>query len=185
VELLIDTSSNFLIIGLFSNYEKIDLLFKDNNRNHTENTISEVEKLLSKNNIYKNSIKEIYICIGPGSYVGSRIPIIIANAWKIFNKKINIYCINSIFINLPKDHYSSIIAIPINKRELIKAEIKDLKIIYTEIINKNEFNKSWIFGYKNIDFDLKWLRKLSQKNLKLEPIYFRKSDGEIIKEWYI
>lgn len=77
-KLLIDTSSDALIILLFSDNEVIDYVFKMVKRDHSSVLMPNIDNLLSRNQVKIKDINEIIVGYGPGSYTGIRIGVTVA-----------------------------------------------------------------------------------------------------------
>ncbi|HHU55363.1 MAG TPA: tRNA (adenosine(37)-N6)-threonylcarbamoyltransferase complex dimerization subunit type 1 TsaB [Acholeplasmataceae bacterium] len=93
--LVIDTSTQVMYLSILSNdeilYEKI-LLGKNN---HSENLIKEIKKGLEKLNLEVKDFSKIIVGIGPGSYTGLRVSLVVA---KMFSWTLNIplYTVSSL-----------------------------------------------------------------------------------------
>ena len=95
--LLVDTTNNYLIFSLFnSDLEKIIFFKKELNRNLTLNFNFYLSNFLHENKIKTTDIDAIYVVRGPGSFTGLKIGCIFANTFKITNKNLNLYQIDSI-----------------------------------------------------------------------------------------
>ena len=78
VSILLDSSNTDLYVGLLKEDQVIDSTFYECWQMQSEYMIVELDKLLSKNNVSRESIQDIIVSIGPGSYTGVRIAITIA-----------------------------------------------------------------------------------------------------------
>ena len=73
--LAIDTSSEVCSVALLENDKKIDENRIENGKTHSENLMSLLDELLTRNNINLNSIDLFACSVGPGSFTGIRIGI--------------------------------------------------------------------------------------------------------------
>ena len=73
--LAIDTSSEVCSVALLENDKKIDENRIENGKTHSENLMSLLDALLTRNNINLNSIDLFACSVGPGSFTGIRIGI--------------------------------------------------------------------------------------------------------------
>lgn len=76
--LLLDTSTQALIIILLDDNEVIDYVFKIVERNHSTILMPNISEILEKNNLKIKDIDEIIVGNGPGSYTGIRIGVTVA-----------------------------------------------------------------------------------------------------------
>jgi|SRR5690554_4949042 len=71
--LLIDTSTQALIIVLLDDFEVMDYIFKIVNRDHSTVLMPNIKNIIEKNNLDIKKIDEVIVGDGPGSYTGIRI----------------------------------------------------------------------------------------------------------------
>lgn len=71
MKLLIDSSTDYLLLGLISN--KTNTFYRLGKCDHSETLVDYLQKFLTSLNISIDDVKEIYIGRGPGSYTGLRI----------------------------------------------------------------------------------------------------------------
>ena len=81
--LVIDSASKFLYIGLYEDLECLGKYYAEGNNDHSVKLMSEIENIFRKNNVKVKDLDEIIIGIGPGSYTGLRIGVVVAKmfAW--------------------------------------------------------------------------------------------------------
>jgi len=93
--LLIDTSSFFVTIALLENEKTLDIYQENITGDMASMIISQIDKIVSKNNTPISDIKRIYVINGPGSFTGIRIGVSIAKTlgWA---KKIDLIPISSL-----------------------------------------------------------------------------------------
>ncbi|HEY8364844.1 MAG TPA: tRNA (adenosine(37)-N6)-threonylcarbamoyltransferase complex dimerization subunit type 1 TsaB [Haloplasmataceae bacterium] len=78
--LLIDTSTQALILILANDQDVIDYLFENIERDHSTRLMPCIESIFVKNNVSVKDINEILVSYGPGSYTGIRIGVVVAKA---------------------------------------------------------------------------------------------------------
>ncbi|MDR1235344.1 MAG: tRNA (adenosine(37)-N6)-threonylcarbamoyltransferase complex dimerization subunit type 1 TsaB [Mycoplasmataceae bacterium] len=76
--------------------------------NLTDIVVEHINNLLKKYKINKSKIKKIFVTIGPGSFTGVRVGILIAKTWSLINRT-HIYIIDSLWLQLPKNSGLSIL----------------------------------------------------------------------------
>ncbi len=103
--LLLDSSNIELIVGLAKDDKVIDEIRYNAWQKQSEFMVSEIDKVLKRNNIDPKNINEIVVSYGPGSYTGLRIALTIA---KIYSLSLNIplYKLSSLQILEKKDEIS-------------------------------------------------------------------------------
>ncbi len=103
--LLLDSSNIELIVGLAKDDKVIDEIRYNAWQKQSEFMVSEIDKILKRNNIDPKNINEIVVSYGPGSYTGLRIALTIA---KIYSLSLNIplYKLSSLQILEKKDETS-------------------------------------------------------------------------------
>ena len=81
--LVIDSASKFLYIALYEDLECLGKYYAEGNNDHSVKLMSEIEKIFVKNSLKVKDLDEIIIGIGPGSYTGLRIGVVVAKmfAW--------------------------------------------------------------------------------------------------------
>ncbi len=93
--LILDSSNVNLSIGIAKDNKIIDEISYEAWQRQSELMIPELEKLMKKNNITRNDIKEVVASIGPGSYTGVRIALTIAKVM-VLALNIPLYTISSL-----------------------------------------------------------------------------------------
>lgn len=99
-EVLLDSSSKYLSVGLAKDSKVIDRIFYEAWQRQSEMMTSELETILNRNNVDKKDIDAVVVGIGPGSYTGVRIAVTIGKTLAyVLNTKI--YAVSS--LSLLKD----------------------------------------------------------------------------------
>lgn len=93
--LYIDTSSNYLIIGIVENDKLLVSTNKKLDQNLSRDAVPELAKMFDKVNLEPKDIDKIIVVDGPGSFTGIRIGVTIAKVFAYALKK-NITTISSL-----------------------------------------------------------------------------------------
>jgi tRNA A37 threonylcarbamoyladenosine modification protein TsaB len=80
MNLFIDCTQKNFYLGIFENNSFVDKQIIPTNNNLTDIAIEYIGKLLTKNNLKKTDIKSIYLVLGPGSFTGVRVGILITQS---------------------------------------------------------------------------------------------------------
>ena len=136
VSILLDSSNTDLYVGLLKEDQVIDSIFYECWQMQSEYMIVELDKLLLKNNVSKESIQDIIVSIGPGSYTGVRIAITIA---KVMGTalKCKVYPISSLRILANYDEQCACVINARNGRSFFGVYFKD-KVLIEDCIKTNE-----------------------------------------------
>ncbi|MBN2604801.1 MAG: tRNA (adenosine(37)-N6)-threonylcarbamoyltransferase complex dimerization subunit type 1 TsaB [Bacilli bacterium] len=76
--LIIDSSTKYLYVALYSDFQCLGKYYQSGNNDHSINIMGEIESIFSMNNIKVSDLDEIIVGIGPGSYTGLRIGVVVA-----------------------------------------------------------------------------------------------------------
>jgi len=81
--LVIDSASKFLYVALYDDLDCLGKYYAAGNNDHSVKLMSEIERIFIDSNIKVKDLNEIIIGIGPGSYTGLRIGVVVAKmfAW--------------------------------------------------------------------------------------------------------
>ena len=78
MRLVIDSASKFLFIALYRDLECLGKYYKAGNNDHSVQLMKEIERIFLANDNKISDLDEIIIGIGPGSYTGLRIGVVVA-----------------------------------------------------------------------------------------------------------
>lgn len=136
VSILLDSSNTDLYVGLLKEDQVIDSTFYECWQMQSEYMIVELDKLLSKNNVSRESIQDIIVSIGPGSYTGVRIAITIA---KVMGTalKCKVYPISSLRILAKYDKQCACVINARNGRSFFGVYFED-KVLVEDCIKMND-----------------------------------------------
>ncbi len=81
--LVIDTATKYLYIGLFDDETTISEIKRVGNNDHSANAMAYIEEILNSNKIDIKEVEEIIVGVGPGSYTGVRVGVVIAKTLAI------------------------------------------------------------------------------------------------------
>lgn len=93
--LVIDSATKYLYVALFDGYECIGVYYQAGKNDHSVHLMPEIERILSENKVKVKDLDELYIGIGPGSYTGLRIGVVIAKMFG-WNNDIPVYTVSSL-----------------------------------------------------------------------------------------
>lgn len=179
LNLIIDTATPNMYVAV-GNEELIDEIYLKNIKNHSEHLMLEIIDLLKRNNIDKHDLKRIIVGVGPGSYTGVRIGVVVAKMLA-YSLNIELYEISSLYIQgSTNEFFSSIIdarrgnvfaGIYENGKVLMESHIaldEFMKIKKGILIDENNYKAS----YKNI---IKYAKKSDVD--KCVPNYLRETEA--------
>lgn len=142
ISVLLDSSDRNLSIGIMKDDTLIDYVCYEAWQRQSEMMISELEKLLKRNDVKRQDIKKVVCGIGPGSYTGVRISLTIAKTMAMA-LNIPLYPVSSLRI-LKKDDKPSICVINARSGRSYVGVYEGNKVILEDKIMKNEELLSYI-----------------------------------------
>ena len=86
IKMIIDTATEYYYLALLDDDKIIDEAYEKGNSNHSETLMPRLETMLKDHNLVLKDINEVYTGIGPGSYTGLRIAVVIAKMIGALNK---------------------------------------------------------------------------------------------------
>lgn len=81
MKLLIDSSSQFRFVSLFTNNTLIESIVEQGDNDHSKYLLPQIDRLLRNHQITPCELEAIYVGQGPGSYTGVRIAVTIAKTF--------------------------------------------------------------------------------------------------------
>ena len=113
--LVIDSASKFLYVALYSDLECLGKYYAEGNNDHSVKLMSEIERIFESSNVKVKDLDEIIIGIGPGSYTGLRIGVVVAKmfAW---NNDIPVRTISSLAMFASSSSFNGLILTEIDAR---------------------------------------------------------------------
>ncbi|MBU1020440.1 MAG: tRNA (adenosine(37)-N6)-threonylcarbamoyltransferase complex dimerization subunit type 1 TsaB [Firmicutes bacterium] len=93
--LIIDSSTKFLYVSLYSDLQCLGKYYQSGYNDHSVNIMGEIESIFKSNNIKVSQLDEIIVGIGPGSYTGLRIGVVVAKMFG-WNNNIPVRTVSSL-----------------------------------------------------------------------------------------
>ena len=145
--LVIDTATNYYYIALIDDDKVLEEEYSLGHNDHSKNLMPSIERILNKNNVKLNELENVLVGIGPGSYTGVRIGVVVAKMIGFLNN-INVYTFSSLDLlasaKKENGHVLSLIDARRGNAFMAYYELKDNKL--TKI---NEDVLASIEDYKN------------------------------------
>lgn len=76
--LVIDTATSYLYIGLFDDDQAIEEIYQKGHNDHSVTLMEELQKMFVRQALKPNAIDRIIVGVGPGSYTGVRVGVVVA-----------------------------------------------------------------------------------------------------------
>ena len=147
--LVIDSATKFLYIALFDNENKVSEFYESGHNDHSVKLMTEIEKMFVKESIKVKDLDEIIVGIGPGSYTGLRIGVVVAKmfAW---NNNIPVKTVSSLALMASSNDSVNLLLVEIDARRgnsflgVYKNDGKGLKLVAEEqLTNLEEYKKKY------------------------------------------
>ena len=149
-QLILDTSSKYMVVGLADENELIDSIQYPAWQRQSEVAMIEVENILKKNGVNIKDVNKIIVSKGPGSYTGIRIALTIAKVLAL-TLDCDIVTVSSLEVFIkPKGKYISVIDAR-SKRAYVGRYIDGVEIEKDSVLTIDEL-KVWIGN--NPDFKI-------------------------------
>ena len=89
IRIVVDTATSYYYLSILKDDTILDEAYEYGQGNHSETLMPRLELMLKENNLKLKDADEVYTGIGPGSYTGERISVVIAKMiWAMNNTKI-------------------------------------------------------------------------------------------------
>jgi len=190
--LVIDTATKYLYIGLFQDNTCLSSYYQAGENDHSVKLMSEIELIFLKHQIKVKDLDEIIIGIGPGSYTGLRIGVVVAKmfAW---NNDIPLKTVSSLALIASSYEGLKDILPEIDARRgnsflgLYRNTGKGLEIVAEEqLTNLEDYKNNLVNDYEVVSFGEPNIPKIVQSELctlikdihSLNPNYLRKTEAE-------
>ncbi|MDR0739952.1 MAG: tRNA (adenosine(37)-N6)-threonylcarbamoyltransferase complex dimerization subunit type 1 TsaB [Mycoplasmataceae bacterium] len=181
--LFIDTTQSYCNLAILKDKNIITKRSIKTNNNLTDIVIEHIDTLIQKSKLTHNDINQIFVVIGPGSFTGVRVGVLIAKTWTLIHKT-PIYTINSLLFQLKNGTGLSILDA---RGELFYvAAYKNYKCILKPQIITNDkattlikkYKTNVFIGFKNINVFDNLISNLTKfkytKDInKLSPLYIK------------
>lgn len=182
--LFIDTTNNFCYVALYKATKLVNSFKIKVNKNVTDIIVDCINKLLIKSKIKPEVLTHLYVNVGPGSFTGCKVGVIIAKVWRIVYPKTRIFVCNSLLLQTKTKPAISIIDAKSNKLYLAvygksKIDIKPTCINASDLDKYlSKYRKYKIYrdqvGSMYANFKIHCKNFVEVKSLaKLEPLYLK------------
>ena len=190
--LVIDSASKYLFVALYEDLQCLGKYYKSGNNDHSTKLMIEIERVFKMNETKVADLDEIIIGIGPGSYTGLRIGVVIAKMFG-WNNDIKVKSISSLAMIASSYTGSELIISEIDARRgnsfigVYKNDGEALVLAKNEILtNLEDFMNSLKESYVLLSKGEINLEKILKSNLltevedihSLNPNYLRITEAE-------
>ncbi len=93
--LVIDSATKHLYVALFEDFKCIEKYYQEGKNDHSVKLMIELDRILTSNHLKVKDIDEIYVGVGPGSYTGLRVGVVVAKMFG-WNNNIPVYTVSSL-----------------------------------------------------------------------------------------
>lgn len=184
ISLFIDTSNSDVVIGLLENGRLIEKETRSILNEHSKYAVSIIDEVLKKANISTNSVGEILVVNGPGSFTGIRIGLTISKVYAYLTniKVILMSSLKCLALSKDKDNYDYILSIIDAKRGNCYIGLYDKD--YNEVITEHFTNMDEVRDirnkYKNIlvvsNTDMEGISKIDRIDVEKIYNYYKDKD---------
>ncbi len=188
--LVIDTATSYLYIGLFDDDKVIEEIYQKGHNDHSVTLMDELQKMFNRHEIKPEVIDRIIVGVGPGSYTGVRVGVVVAKMLG-YSLNIKVYTISSLALLASAGKPGTVMAWIDARRKhafigTYKVTKDTVEYLYDDVYDALEIYKE----DKEYDFEQTEgkpnMVKLFHSNLleevqnihELAPIYLRKTEAE-------
>jgi tRNA threonylcarbamoyladenosine biosynthesis protein TsaB len=190
--LVIDSATKYLYIGLFNDFQAIGTFYEEGHNDHSVKLMTVIEQLFQDNNLKVIDLDEIIIGVGPGSYTGLRIGVVVAKMFG-WNNNIPVKKISSLALIASSVEKHSLILAEIDARRgnsflgLYENDGKSLKLVDKEqLTNLKDFQESLQKDFVTVQYGEPNMTKIFDSCLleevkdihQLNPNYLRITEAE-------
>ena len=192
ITIFLDSSNRDMSVGIADENKLIEVISYEAWQSQSEVMVPELDKLLSKHDVARNDIKDIFVANGPGSYTGVRIAVTIAKTISTC-LNVNIYPVSSLQILKDDDKPSiclinarskrSYIGVYQNEKCLLEDQIMTNDEVLDYISKHHEYSICGDTAYLGVEgirsnvieqmFSLRKVLKPVQNPLGLTPVYMK------------
>jgi len=113
--LVIDSATKHLYVALYNDFDCVSAYYEAGKNNHSVMIMPEIERLLGDNNLKVKDLDEIYIGVGPGSYTGLRVGVVIAKMFG-WNNNIPVFTVSSLAMMASSSDENGLLLVEIDAR---------------------------------------------------------------------
>lgn len=176
--LFIDTHYKDILIAIFKDDILLDKVLLTDAKSTSVETMPSLTKLIEKNELKPNDINKLAVCIGPGSFTGTRIGVTIAKtmAYSLSIPIVSLSSIDLVGLNLDSKSYVSVLEnngafVALYDKKIID-DIKYYKMDEYELFKKDNNVVEEI----KLDYDklIKFINSLNEEKVHdVNPIYIK------------
>jgi tRNA A37 threonylcarbamoyladenosine modification protein TsaB len=111
LDLLLSLTSRFVFLTLLKNKKCLESICQDNFRQHSENFLFFLQKILKKTKYSLADIEKIYFTSLPGSQTGYRISLTFGLTLQVLNPQVKLYHLNSLLFQVGESKAISLISV--------------------------------------------------------------------------
>ena len=190
--LVIDSATKYLYLGLFDGDVELSSFYEMGHNDHSVKLMTEVERMFTENKLKIDDLDEIIIGIGPGSYTGLRIGVVVAKMFG-WNNNIPVKTVSSLALIASSYEGEKYILPEIDARRgnsflgLYRNTGKGLELVKEEeLTNLSKYQENLDIEFETISFGKPNIPKLLQSELLetvedihgLNPNYLRITEAE-------
>lgn len=190
--LAIDSATKHLYVALYNDFECISKYYEAGKNNHSVKIMPEIERILVENNLKVKDLDEIYIGVGPGSYTGLRVGVVIAKMFG-WNNNIPVFTVSSLAMMASSVEENGLLLAEIDARRgnsflgLYNIEGGQMTVIQAEqLTNLEEFKVDIKGTFKVVSEGMPDMKKIIQSTMfervidihGLNPNYLRITEAE-------
>lgn len=187
--LVFDVSTNVMFVGYIRNEILVDFSIRIAVRDHAKYLVDRIDELLKRNKLTIDKIDEIIIGIGPGSYTGTRIAVMVGKMLSL-SKNIPLKKISSLLLmtsgyegkicSCYDARRGYVFALIHNNKEII---LNDMYISLEELKKLQEYKDANTIFVNDRNYLVNPITVLKNAKLVedihgLEPNYLRKTEAE-------
>lgn len=190
--LVIDTATKYLYLAIVNGKEEIDYVYEEGHNDHSVKLMSEIERMFQDHKLTMDDIDEIIIGIGPGSYTGLRIGVVVAKmlGW---NNDIPVKTISSLALIASSSNSEKWLLSEIDARRgnsflgVYRNHGKALELVHEEeLTNLEEYKYNLQEPFTVVSFGKPNINKIIESSLlhdvddihRLNPNYLRRTEAE-------
>ncbi len=190
--LVIDSATKYLYVAVFADLKCLGKYYQAGQNDHSTKLMIEIERIFEMNNLKVADLDEIIIGIGPGSYTGLRIGVVVAKMFG-WNNNILVRKISSLAMMASSSDTNKLIVAEIDARRsnsfigIYKNDGNTLKLVNEEILtNLNDYLENLNEPYEVVSNGEINLEKVLNSKLlvdvvdihALDPNYLRMTEAE-------